>query len=90
MDKVLFISGDGVNTCKKRQKFYYNYFDPFWKNYYIAKALNSIVNFCEILNFSNGLQHPAFNLKFSCVIMKCTLSKSSNFLVVPSGCIGKS
>ena len=63
MDKVLYISGDGVNTYKKRQKFYFNYFDPFWKNYYIAKALNSIVNFCEILNFSNGLQHPAFNLK---------------------------
>ena len=63
MDKVLYISGDGVNTCKKRLKFYFNYFDPFWKNYYITRALNSIVNFCEILNFSNGLQHPAFNLK---------------------------
>ena len=63
MDNILYISGDGVNSIKQRWKIYFNYFDLFWKNYFITKALNSIVNNCEILNFSHGLQHPTLNLK---------------------------
>ena len=55
MNKILYISGDGVNSTKQKWKIYFNYFDPFWKNYFITKALKSMVNNCEILNFSHQI-----------------------------------
>jgi len=63
MDNILYISGDGVNSSKQRWNIYFNYFDPFWKNHFITKALNSIVNNCEIINFSWWFGHPIFLVK---------------------------
>jgi len=55
MNNILYISGDGVGGAKQRWKIYFNYFDPFWKNYFITNALKSIVDNCEIINFSHQI-----------------------------------
>ena len=63
MNKILFISGDGVDGLNNKWPFYYKYFDSFIKNYSLTKELKSMVNQCEILNFSYSLRHPEFILK---------------------------
>lgn len=63
MNKILFISGDGVDGSNNKWPFYYKYFDSFIKNYSLTKELKSMVNQCEILNFSYSLRHPEFILK---------------------------
>ena len=62
-NKILFISGDGVNGSKNKWSLYYKYFDPYNKNYFIIKALKSIGNKSKILNFSFSLRHPKWILK---------------------------
>ncbi len=59
MNKILYISGDGVINAKQRWKIYFNYFDPlwFWKNYFYSKAFNNNGNNCDVLNFSFKLSH---------------------------------
>ena len=73
MDKILFISGDGVSNHKNNWNIFYTYFDGLnnkdqnrfhiCKNYFISKAIKSIVKKCDILNFSFDLRHPRFILK---------------------------
>jgi spore maturation protein CgeB len=63
VNKILFISGDGVDGSNNKWPFYYKYFDSFIKNYSLTKELKSMVNQCEILNFSYSLRHPEFILK---------------------------
>ena len=55
MDNILYISGDGVAEPKNKWKNYSNCFDGYSKNYFITKALKSIVNNCEIINFSQQI-----------------------------------
>ena len=55
LNKILFISGDGVDNSKKKLKLHYNYFPFFTKNYFICRALKTVVNNCEILNFSQRI-----------------------------------
>jgi len=55
MDNILYISGDGVAEPKNKWKNYFNYFDGYSKNYFITKALKSIVNNCEIINISQQI-----------------------------------
>ena len=55
MDNILYISGDGINNAKNRWSIYFNYFDCYSKNYFITKAFKSIVNNCEIINFSQQM-----------------------------------
>ena len=62
MDKVLYISGDGFTDSKKKWKIYYNFFDPYSKNYFITNALKLFTK-CEIFNVSHSLRHPSFILK---------------------------
>ena len=63
LNKILYISGDGVNDSKNKWPFYYMYFNSFNKNYFISKALKSIINKCEMLNFSYLLRHPKLILQ---------------------------
>jgi spore maturation protein CgeB len=63
VNKILFISGDGVDGSNNKWPFYYKYFDTFIKNYSLTKELKLMVNQCEILNFSYSLRHPEFILK---------------------------
>ena len=73
MDKILIISGDGVSNQKNNWNIYYTYFDGLYnndqnhfymiKNYFISKAIKSIVKECDILNFSFDLRHLRFILK---------------------------
>ena len=73
MDRILFISGDGVSNHNNNWNIFYTYFDGLnskdknrfhiSKNHFITKAIKSIVKKCDILNFSFGLRHPRFILK---------------------------
>ena len=63
INNILFISGDGVNGSNNKWPLYYKYFDSYNKNYFIIKALKSIGNKSEILNFSFSLRHPKLILK---------------------------
>ena len=73
MDKVLYISGDGVNTEKIYWRLFYTYFDGLnmnnqnrfhmCKNFFISKAINSIVKKCDILNFCFGTEQLRLHLK---------------------------
>ena len=58
MNNILYISGHGIAEPKSKWKNYFNFFDGYSKNYIITKAFKSIVNNCEILNFSHSLRHP--------------------------------
>ena len=79
MDKILFISGDGVSNQKHNWNLFYTYFDGLnnkdqnhfyiTKNYFISKAIKSIVKECDILNFSFDLRHPRFILKLEMLEM---------------------
>jgi len=51
MNKILYISGDGIADPKNKWNMYSNYFDFYSKNYFIVKALKSLDNKCEIINF---------------------------------------
>ena len=55
LNKILYISGDGVAEPKNKWNIYFNYFDCYSKNYFITKAFKSIVNNCEIINFSQQI-----------------------------------
>ncbi len=55
MNKILYISGDGIAEPKNKWKNYFNYFDDYSKNYFLTKELKSMVNQCEILNFSQQI-----------------------------------
>ena len=59
---LLYISGDGVTRPKNKWKVYFNHFDIYSKNYFIAKAFKSLINESELLNFSHNLRHPNYIL----------------------------
>ena len=68
LNKILYISGDGVAESKNKWKNYFNYFDGYSKNYFITKELKSFINKCEILNFSHSLRHPIFIYKLELIL----------------------
>lgn len=73
MKEILYISGDGVSSKKVKWRIFYPYFDGLnnddqnrfhiCKNYFITKAINSIVKKCDILNFSFGLEQLRLHIK---------------------------
>ena len=62
MDKILYISGDGIRD-QIGSKIYTKYFISDAKNYFITKELKSLVDNCEIINFSWWFGHPIFLVK---------------------------
>jgi len=61
-NKILFISGDGLRD-QIGSKIYTKHFLNDAKNYFITKELKSLVDNCEIINFSWWFGHPRFLVK---------------------------
>lgn len=62
MDNILYISGDGIRD-QIESKIYTKHFISDAKNYFITKELKSLVDNCEIINFSWRFGHPRFIVK---------------------------
>ena len=62
MDNILYISGDGIRD-QIESKIYTKHFISDAKNYFITKELKSLVDNCEIINFSWWFGHPRFIVK---------------------------
>jgi len=62
MNNILYISGDGLRD-QIGSKIYTKQFLSDAKNYYITKELKSLVDNCEIINFSWRFGHPRFIVK---------------------------
>ena len=91
MDKVLYISGDGLPESKRKWHFYFDYFDPhwIWKNYYFSKTIKSNTRKCDILNFQSGIKLLWFNLKFESLgITGTTFFRNKTTLII-NYCIRK-
>ena len=72
MNKILYISGDGIAEPKNKWKNYFNYFDGYSKNYFITKAFKSIVNNIEgeIHDcYINGIQCYAEEHRFGGIVI---------------------
>ena len=89
MDNILYISGDGVAEPKNKWKNYFNYFDGYSKNYFITKAFKSIVNNCEILNFSHSLRHPIFIFKLESLSIPGSTFLRIKTIILINYCIHK-
>ena len=59
MNNILYISGDGLRD-QSESKIYTKYFLNDAKNYFITKELKTLVDNCEIINFSQWFGHPIF------------------------------
>ena len=62
MNNILYISGDGLRD-QIGSEIYTKQFLSDAKNYYITKELKSLVDNCEIINFSWWFGHPRFLVK---------------------------
>jgi hypothetical protein len=62
MNNILYISGDGLRD-QIGSKIYTKQFLSDAKYYYITKELKSLVDNCEIINFSWWFGHPRFLVK---------------------------
>ena len=89
MNKILYISGDGVVEQKNKWKIYFNYFDHYSKNYFITKALKSLINKCEILNFRHSLRHPIFIFKLESLSIPGSTFLRIKTIILINYCIHK-
>ena len=62
MNNILYISGDDIRG-QIASKIYTKHFISDAKNYFISKAINSIVKKCDILNFCFGTEQLKLHLK---------------------------
>jgi len=89
MNNILYISGDGIAEPKSKWKNYFNFFDGYSKNYFITKAFKSIVNNCEILNFSHSLRHPIFIFKLESLSIPGSTFLRIKTIILINYCIHK-
>jgi hypothetical protein len=89
MNNILYISGDGIAEPKNKWKNYFNYFDGYSKNYFITKALKSLINKCEILNFSHSLRHPILIFKLESLSIPGSTFLRIKTIILINYCIHK-
>ena len=63
MDKILYISGDGIWNSGQNKIYHKHFSIHTTKNYFISRELKLIVSHCEVINFSWWFGHPIFLVK---------------------------